>query len=418
MNFLLEIATEELPTAAVQQLSEAGTQLWAEQLIENGFNCESIKAFATPRRLAWRMRNLSEKQVPQIWENQGPSLKVAKDADGNWTRAAIGFAKGCGLNSPDELSTIETPKGTHLFYREERPSATFEEKLPEIFEAVIHKLPIAKRMRWGDNEQSFVRPVNALVALADDKVLPLEFFGLQSGRETQGHRVHHPTPVVISHADNYEADLAEAYVIVDSEARRQEIISQVQAVANKVGGKAVMPEALIDEVAALTEYPQAIYGEFEARFLDVPQDVLITTMQDNQKTFAVVDEKGKLLPCFIAVANLISEHPELVSMGNERVIRPRFADAEFFWHQDLKYSLSERLPKLENVVYQEKLGSIADKSRRVAKIAAYLTELTEADKDKVQQAAELAKCDLLSEMVMEFPELQGYMAENMPKKKA
>ena len=407
-TLLIEIGMEELPTKAVTELSAAGRELWGQALHEAGLPFARVETFATPRRLAWRIHDVALEQDEQRIERKGPALAAAKDASGNWSKAALGFAASCGVDV-DKLAIEDTPKGQWLMYYGYQVGQTLQSLLPGMFEWVMGKLPIAKRMRWSDYEQSFVRPVLTLIVLAEDKVWDLAYYGISSDNESLGHRVHHPENIEIPHALAYEKTLESAYVIASHEARMNRIREQVQAQARELGGKAVMPEALVHEVASLTEWPVAIAGHFAARFLDVPQEVLITTMQDNQKTFAVVDSNGKILPHFIAVANLESQDPASVSKGNEKVIRPRFADAEFFWQQDLKRKLEDYLPRLENVVYQEKLGSIAEKSRRMAQVAADLAPLCAADNDDVAQAARLSKCDLLTEMVMEFPELQGLM---------
>ena len=378
-----------------------------------------IEALATPRRLAWRIHDLAEKQPDQKIERKGPSLAAAKDKDGNWTKAALGFAASCGVEASD-LGVEETPKGAWLTYHGEQAGQTLETLLPELFRYVCDNLPIAKRMRWGDNEQSFVRPVLTLVALADERILPLDYFGVRAGRDTLGHRVHHPEPVRIQSAASYEADLRAAHVIASHSERMARIREQVEKEAAALGGSAILPEALLIENASLTEWPVAISGSFDERYLAVPQEVLITTMQDNQKTCAVVGACGKIQPHFIAIANLESQNPATVRKGNEKVIRPRFADAEFFWQQDLKHRLADYLPRLEAVTYQDKLGSLADKTRRLEALARELAAVTGADAEHAATAARLSKSDLLSEMVMEFPELQGIMgryyaaAEGLP----
>lgn len=418
-NLLIEIGVEELPTKAVTDLAEAGRELWGQALHEAGIAFDRVEKFATPRRLAWRIRDVALEQPEQTIERKGPSLAAAKDAGGNWTKAALGFAESCGVDV-EKLSVEDTPKGQWLMYHGYQVGQTLEALLPGMFEWVMGKLPIAKRMRWGDYEQSFVRPVLTLMVLADDKVWDLAWFGVASNNEIIGHRVHHPEGVVIPHALAYEETLKSAYVIADHQTRMDMIREQVQGKARELGGRAVMPEALVHEVASLTEWPVAVAGSFDERYLAVPQEVLITTMQDNQKTFAVVGSCGKIMPHFVAVANLESLDPASVSRGNEKVIRPRFADAEFFWQQDLKRKLEEYLPRLENVIYQEKLGSVAEKARRMGKVASELAPLCGADSAQVAEAARLCKCDLLTEMVMEFPELQGLMgryyaaAEGLP----
>ena len=418
-TLLIEIGVEELPTKAVTTLATAGRDLWAQALSDAALAHGNIDTFATPRRLAWRIHDLAEKQPDQKIERKGPSLAAAKDKDGNWTKAALGFAASCGVEASD-LGVEETPKGAWLTYHGEQAGQTLETLLPELFRYVCDNLPIAKRMRWGDNEQSFVRPVLTLVALADERILPLDYFGVRAGRDSLGHRVHHPEPVSIQSAASYEADLRAAHVIASHNERMERIREQVEKEAAALGGSAILPEALLIENASLTEWPVAISGSFDERYLAVPQEVLITTMQDNQKTCAVVGACGKIQPHFIAIANLESQNPATVRKGNEKVIRPRFADAEFFWQQDLKHRLADYLPRLEAVTYQDKLGSLADKTRRLEVLARELAAVTGADAEHAATAARLSKSDLLSEMVMEFPELQGIMgryyaaAEGLP----
>ena len=418
-TLLIEIGVEELPTKAVTALATAGRDLWAQALSDAALAHGNIDTLATPRRLAWRIHDLAEKQPDQKIERKGPSLAAAKDKDGNWTKAALGFAASCGVEASD-LGVEETPKGAWLTYHSEQAGQTLETLLPELFRHVCDNLPIAKRMRWGDNEQSFVRPVLTLVALADERILPLDYFGVRAGRDTLGHRVHHPEPVRIQSAASYEADLRAAHVIASHSERMERIREQVEKEAAALGGSAILPEALLIENASLTEWPVAISGSFDERYLAVPQEVLITTMQDNQKTCAVVGACGKIQPHFIAIANLESQDPATVRKGNEKVIRPRFADAEFFWQQDLKHRLADYLPRLEAVTYQDKLGSLADKTRRLEALARELAAVTGADAEHAATAARLSKSDLLSEMVMEFPELQGIMgryyaaAEGLP----
>lgn len=407
-TLLIEIGVEELPTKAVTDLATAGEQLWAAALDEAAIPHGNIESFGSPRRLAWRIHELATQQPDQKIERKGPSVQAAKDADGNWTKAALGFAASCGVDI-NTLSIENTGKTDNLMYRGEEKGQALTALLPTLFETVMSKLPIAKRMRWADHDAAFVRPVNTLVALADSDIVPLSYFGIAASNQSLGHRVHHPEPVIIKNATSYEADLKAAHVIAAHDTRQTLIREQVSAEATKLGGQAIMPDDLVHEVASLTEWPVAIVGGFEEKYLDVPQEVLITTMQDNQKTFAVTDKHGKILPHFIAIANIESKNPDSVRKGNEKVIRPRFADAEFFWQQDLKKTLDDYLPALENVIYQQQLGSIADKTRRISQLASDLAPQTGANIDNVTQAATLAKSDLLTEMVMEFPELQGLM---------
>lgn len=410
MNLLIELLTEELPTKAVWDLSQAGKALWETVLQQSALGFERVETFATPRRLAWRIHNIAEKQADQAIEKRGPAAAAAKDAEGNWSKAALGFAQSCGVAI--EALSLES----HLFYRSTQAGQPLKALLQGLLNQVIEELPIAKRMRWADHSQSFVRPVLGLVALLDSEVLDVNLFGQQAGRETRGHRVHHPDPVRIQSALSYEQDLRAASVIVDFEERAASIRAQVGEHAKALSATAIMPEALVQEVASLVEFPVAITGSFEARFLDVAQEVLIMTMRDNQKTFALLDANGKMLPHFVAIANLHSQDPKTVIHGNEKVIRPRFADAEFFWQQDLKQPLEAQLPRLEKVVYHEKLGSLADKTRRLKALCRTLAPLCGVDAHDAERAAELSKCDLLSEMVMEFPELQGIMGKYYARK--
>lgn len=405
-DLLLEILTEELPTQAVTDLSASGGQLLEKICAELQLNHRNIEVFQTPRRLAWRINQIDKKQHNQTIKKKGPALNSAKDADGHWTKSASGFAQSNGV-SPDDL-VIEDG---YLYYVAEKEGQTIQELFPFIFKSLTDNLPIAKRMRWGDYEQSFVRPVLAIVALLDDEILNLEYFGIKAGRETLGHRVHAPSPIVIKHAKDYESALLAGSVIVSLDERKRLINQQIQDKAQQLNAVPVVKEALLHEVASLVEYPVAIVGDFEPEFLEIPQEVLITTMQDNQKTFALTNASGKMLPHFIAIANLKSLDEKVVKKGNEKVIRPRFADAKFFWEQDLKRPLSAFSPKLSSVAYIAKLGSLADKTARLVALGDDLSPLTGAKSADVVASAELAKCDLLSEMVMEFPELQGVMGK-------
>ncbi|MDO4436104.1 MAG: glycine--tRNA ligase subunit beta [Cardiobacteriaceae bacterium] len=405
MNLLIELLTEELPTKAVLDLSDAGKALWQQVLTESALGFERVESFATPRRLAWRIHGIAEKQADQAIEKRGPAINAAKDNEGNWSKAALGFAQSCGVSVEDLIQE------SHLFYRTTQAGQPLKALLPSLLDKVLEGLPIAKRMRWANHSQSFVRPVLGVVALLDAEVLDLQLFGQQAGRETRGHRVHHPEPVVIQSALSYEEDLRKAYVMVHFHEREQSIREQVLQHAKALSATPMMPEDLVREVASLVEFPVAITGNFEPRFLEVAQEVLIMTMRDNQKTFALLDAEGKMLPHFVAIANLNSQDPDTVIRGNEKVIRPRFADAEFFWQQDLKRPLEAQLPRLEKVVYHEKLGSIADKTRRLEALCGELAPLFGIQAEEAKSAARLSKCDLLSEMVMEFPELQGVMGK-------
>ena len=403
-TLLLEILTEELPTRAVSELSAAGAEALGAQLQSQQLPYTAIHRYATPRRLAWRVDGLRRQQPTQRLERKGPALGAAKDSAGQWSKAALGFAQSCGV-AVDELEQ----RDGHLYFQREQPGRDLAELFPAIFAALTEALPIAKRMRWGSNEQSFVRPVLSLLALYNEEILPLEYFGLRAGNQTLGHRVHGPGPLTIAHPDSYLDVLRDNGVLADPAERRRSIQAQIEALAEQQQAVATVEEALLDEVTALVEWPVALLGDFEPEFLRIPAEVLITTMRDNQKTFPLFNSAGALLPHFIAIANLRSRDEALVKKGNEKVIRPRFADAQFFWEQDLKRPLADYLPRLAAVSYQAKLGTLADKVARLEALTAYLGPLTGADPAPLAQAARLSKSDLLSEMVMEFPELQGVM---------
>lgn len=403
-TLLLEILTEELPTRAVSELSAAGAEALGTQLQSQQLPYTAIHRYATPRRLAWRVDGLRRQQPTQRLERKGPALGAAQDSAGQWSKAALGFAQSCGV-AVDELEQ----RDGHLYFQREQPGRDLAELFPAIFAALTEALPIAKRMRWGSNEQSFVRPVLSLLALYNEEILPLEYFGLRAGNQTLGHRVHGPGPLTIAHPDSYLDVLRDNGVLADPAERRRSIQAQIEALAEQQQAVATVEEALLDEVTALVEWPVALLGDFEPEFLRIPAEVLITTMRDNQKTFPLFNSAGALLPHFIAIANLRSRDEALVKKGNEKVIRPRFADAQFFWEQDLKRPLADYLPRLAAVSYQAKLGTLADKVARLEALTAYLGPLTGADPAPLAQAARLSKSDLLSEMVMEFPELQGVM---------
>ena len=403
-TLLLEILTEELPTRAVSELSAAGAEALGAQLQSQQLPYAAIHRYATPRRLAWRVDGLRRQQPTQRLERKGPALGAAQDNAGQWSKAALGFAQSCGV-AVDELEQ----RDGHLYFQREQPGRDLAELFPAIFAALTEALPIAKRMRWGSNEQSFVRPVLSLLALYNEEILPLEYFGLRAGNQTLGHRVHGPGPLTIAHPDSYLDVLRDNGVLADPAERRRSIRAQIEALAEQQQAVATVEEALLDEVTALVEWPVALLGDFEPEFLRIPAEVLITTMRDNQKTFPLFNSAGALLPHFIAIANLRSRDEALVKKGNEKVIRPRFADAQFFWEQDLKRPLADYLPRLAAVSYQAKLGTLADKVARLEALTAYLGPLTGADPAPLALAARLSKSDLLSEMVMEFPELQGVM---------
>jgi glycyl-tRNA synthetase beta chain len=407
-DLLVEIGTEELPPKALPTLSAAFTDGIAKGLAEAGLTPAEIIPYAAPRRLAVWVKGIAPQQADQVIEKRGPAIKGAFDADGNPTKAALAFAASCGTEVA-ALGKVETDKGAWLVFRQQQAGQATTALFPAIVEKSLAALPIPKRMRWGSGTAEFVRPVHWIVMLSDGDVIDANILSIQTGRETRGHRFHAPDAVAITTPADYAVQLGQAYVVARFDARRAMIKGKVEILAAQLGGTAIMPEDLLDEVTGLVEWPVPVAGRFEERFLDVPQEALISTMQDNQKYFALVDANGKLMPNFITIANIESRDVAQISSGNERVIRPRFSDAEFFWTQDKKQTLESRREGLKTMVFQQKLGSLYDKSARVAKLAAYIAQQLDADATLAVRAAELGKCDLITNMVFEFTELQGIM---------
>ena len=408
MDLLVEIGTEELPPKALPTLSAAFTDGISQGLQAAGLTPVEVIAYAAPRRLAVWVKEVAAQQADQTIEKRGPAIKGAFDAEGKPTKAAEAFAASCGVNVAD-LGTLETDKGAWLVFRQTQAGQATPELLPAIVEKALAGLPIPKRMRWGAGAAEFVRPVHWIVMLADNAVIDAEILGIKTGRESRGHRFHAPDAITLNSPSDYAIQLGSASVVAKFEARRDMIKHKVEQLAKRLGGQAVMPEGLLDEVTALVEWPVPVAGKFEERFLDVPQEALISTMQDNQKYFALVDANGKLMSHFITVANIESRDEIQVAQGNERVIRPRFSDAEFFWTQDKKQPLASRAEQLKSMVFQQKLGTLYDKSQRVAQLAASIAQALNADQALATRAAELGKCDLVTHMVFEFTELQGIM---------
>jgi glycyl-tRNA synthetase beta chain len=406
-DLLFELCTEELPPRTLPALSKALTEGLIKGIDAAVIPHGQVHSFATPRRLAVWIEKLAEHQPHRQVERRGPPLSLAFDAQGAPTQAATAFAKSCGV-AVGELSKHTTEKGAWLqFSGTERGAATIT-LLKDILTQAIAALPIAKRMRWGAHSAEFVRPVHSVVLLFGDEVVPLELLGLQSGRITSGHRFHHPKPISLKSAKGYEAKLHRAKVIADFAKRREMIRAGVAAAAAEVGGSALIDAALLDEVTALVEWPVPLTGQFEQRFLSLPREVVIATVQDHQRYFAVQGPDGKLSGWFVTVSNIESRDPAKVREGNERVVRPRLSDAAFFWEQDRKISLQEHAARLSGVIFQAKLGSYAQKTARVTQLAQLIGSRIGAGAD-VAQAAELAKADLMTAMVGEFPELQGTM---------
>ena len=406
---LIEIGTEELPPRALLSLARSFANLMQTALSDADLAPAAVEVFATPRRLALLLRDTPPRQADQVIDKRGPALAAAFDDDGNPSRAALGFAASCGVEV-DQLERRETGKGAWLYFSSTQAGKSLAQLLPELLAAALGDLPIPKRMRWGERSDDFVRPVKWLLLMIDSEVVDAEIFGLRSANRTFGHRFHAPGALEIPAAADYESLLlSQGLVIASFEKRRDAIRHMVEQEAARLGGMAHIEDALLDEVTALVEYPVAVCGQFDIEFLQLPAEVLVTTMQENQKYFALFDSDGALLPHFIAIANIDSRRPEVVASGNERVIRPRFADAEFFYTQDRKQGLDAMRFRLDSVVFQEKLGSLGDKTARIIRLAKYIASLTGGDQDLVRRAADLCKADLMSDMVGEFPKLQGLM---------
>jgi glycyl-tRNA synthetase beta chain len=407
-DLLFELLCEELPPRTLETLSRALSEGLANAIDAKGTAHGKVHGFATPRRLAVWIEALHEHQPDRQVERRGPPLKNAFDAQGAPTQAATAFAKSCGVDV-GALSQLNTDKGAWLQYRGTERGAATESLLGEIINQVIGALPIAKRMRWGSRSAEFVRPVHGVVLLFGDAVVPAEVLGLPAGAVTRGHRFHAPQPITLKRARGYASRLRRAKVIVDFTARKQLIRDEVSAAAaaTGAGATALIEDSLLDEVTALVEWPVAVAGQFERRFLSLPREVVIATVQDHQRYFAVQGADGKLSGWFITISNIESRDPSKVREGNERVVRPRLSDAAFFWEQDRKLTLSQHAERLSGMTFQNKLGSYSDKARRVTALAQSIGARIGAT--QAASAAHLAKADLMTAMVGEFPELQGTM---------
>ncbi|MFC6633882.1 glycine--tRNA ligase subunit beta [Microbulbifer taiwanensis] len=415
-DFLVELGTEELPPKALHKLMDAFAEGIAQGLKGAELEFGEMKSYAAPRRLAVAVSGLAERQQDKQIEKLGPAVAAAFDKEGKPSKAAEGFARSNGV-SVGQLSRVETDKGERLAFVSEQKGAATETLLPAIVEKSLAQLPIPKRMRWGARREEFVRPVHWLLMLFGNTVVDGEVLGLRAGNSSRGHRFHCDRELEIHSASDYVQQLRDpGYVIADFAERREMIREQVMAEANNVNGEAVIDEDLLDEVTALVEWPVALTGRFEERFLEVPAEALVSSMKEHQKYFHVVDQDGQLLPFFITVSNIESRDAAQVIHGNERVIRPRLADAAFFFETDKKTSLEARREKLRQIVFQQHLGSVYDKTERVAVLAAKIADRIDANPEWAARAARLCKSDLVTEMVFEFPDLQGiagyYYAEN------
>ena len=409
-SFLVELGTEELPPKALLTLATALGDGIVSGLKDAKLTIGEHQVFAAPRRLAVLVKGVPARQQDQKIQRRGPAVAAAYK-DGEPTQAALGFAKSCGVELAD-LEEISTDKGAWLSVNIEQKGAMIETLLPDIVAASLAALPVPKRMRWGSSDVEFVRPVHWLLMLYGSDVVAADILGLNSSNVTRGHRFHNNTELTVSKPEDYLSTLKnEGKVIADFHERRELISQGVADAAKSAGATALVEDALLDEVTALVEWPVPVVGNFEEEFLEIPEEVLITTMKDNQKYFPLFDGGGKLLPKFITISNIESKEPEQVQKGNEVVVRPRLADAMFFWQQDKKKPLESHREALEKVVFQNKLGSVAEKSDRVEKLALAIASQIGADSQHTARAAQLSKCDLLTEMVGEFASLQGVMGE-------
>ncbi|MFZ2319544.1 MAG: glycine--tRNA ligase subunit beta [Pseudomonas sp.] len=401
-DFLVELGTEELPPKTLKNLGQAFLSGVEKGLKAAGLSYSSARIYAAPRRLAVLVEQLASQQPDRSVNLDGPPVQAAFNAEGQPTQAALGFAKKCGV----DLAQIDV-SGPKLKFSQNIAGQPAASLLPGIVETSLNELPIAKRMRWGARKTEFVRPTQWLVMLFGDEVIDCEILAQKAGRLSRGHRFHHPDQVRISKPSTYLEDLRSAYVLADLNERRALISARVAELAAEQQGTAIVPADLLDEVSSLVEWPVPLVCSFEERFLEVPQEALITTMQDNQKYFCLLDAHGKLLPRFITVANVESKDPAQIISGNEKVVRPRLTDAEFFFKQDKKHSLESLNQRLANVVFQAQLGSVFDKAQRVSALAGFIATRIGGDATRAARAGLLSKCDLASEMVGEFPEMQG-----------
>jgi glycyl-tRNA synthetase beta chain len=408
-DLLIEIGTEELPPKALKRLSQAfgaGIRLGLDKLrLEHGH----LRVYATPRRLAVLIEQVAAAQSDKEIVKRGPTLNAAFDAQGRPTQAALGFARSCGV-AVEALERLETDNRSWLAFRSAETGQTAQALIPGLVTEALIELPIPKRMRWGTGEAEFVRPIQWIVLLFGSALIEAEILGVRSDRRTYGHRFHHPAPLPLVDPASYISLLeGQGFVLPEFERRRALIRERVEQAAKDMGGIAVIEPDLLDEVTALVEWPAVIAGAFDPKFLTMPPEVLIATMRDQQRYFHLLDEAGRLLPKFICVTNIESRHPETIRRGNERVIKPRLTDAAFFWDQDRRKPLSERLDALREVIFQRQLGTLHDKSLRLAFLARAIARQIQANPDDAERAGLLSKCDLLTQLVGEFPELQGIM---------
>ena len=408
-NFLVEIGTEELPPKALKTLATSFADNVEAELNQAGLSFDKIEWFAAPRRLAVKVLNLATQQPSKEIEKRGPAVSAAFDAEGKPTKAAEGWARGCGI-TVDQAERIATDKGEWLVHRAKIEGQPTKNLLNDIVANALAKLPIPKPMRWADKTVQFIRPVHTVTMLLGDELIEGEILGVASARTIRGHRFLGEKEFEIQHADQYPQLLREkGSVVADFNERKAEILAKSQAKATALGGVADIEESLLEEVASLVEYPNVLAAKFEERFLAVPAEALVYTMKGDQKYFPIYDKEGKLLPHFIFVSNINPEDPTAIIEGNEKVVRPRLTDAEFFFKTDLKQKLVDRLPRLETVLFQQQLGTLKDKTDRIEQLAGEIAKQIGADEAKAKRAGLLSKCDLMTNMVFEFTDTQGVM---------
>lgn len=408
-SLLIEIGTEELPPKSLQRLQDAFAANIKNLLAKNNVPIGEIEAYATPRRLALCIKSAAKKQKNKIDEKRGPSIEHAFDDDHKPTNAALGFARSCGVDIV-ELSTIKQPEGEWLYYSQEIRGVALNEILPEIISDALKKLPIARKMRWGNSTHEFVRPIKWLVILHGEKVIQTEIMGINSDNITRGHRFHGQQNIQIASAEDYEEDLEKkGHVIPSFNKRKEKILREIAKINENINGKVEINANLLNEVVGLVEWPTVIRGNFDNHFLSLPEEVLISSMQKHQKYFPVRSEKGELTNNFVTICNVKSKNPSVVRKGNERVIRPRLADAEFFFQTDTITPLENYQKDLGRMIFEKRLGTLLDKTERVTVVAAEISDLCNAKRADSKRTVQLARCDLLSEMVGEFPDLQGVM---------
>jgi len=412
-DLLIEIGTEDIPARLLLNMSNEFGELICKQLDTAELSYSNHEIYCTPRRLAIVISDLDIKQQDQIIERKGPKALAAFDKEGNPTQAAVGFARSCGIDAK-QLEVDDDPDNPRLTFSENRVGQSINELLPNIIEEAVKKISVPKRMRWNQSSAEFIRPIRWLLVILGSETVASTLFGIEASNVTQGHRFHAAKEIVIKHPSAYKELLKiKGHVLADFKERQDNILQQVITLASQVNGTPSYTQELLDEITGLVEWPCALLGEFDAQFLEVHKELLISTMQDNQKYIPLLDKDGELLSQFIIISNIDSKDPSTVKHGNEKVIVPRFEDAMFFWQRDKNIKLEDNLEKLCSVVYEKQLGTLKDKTERITKLVAYLAKYTNADKNNCQRAAKLSKCDLVSETVSEFPKLQGIIGRNL-----